>query len=409
MGVPFSRLPDGRIAQRPFGGHANPRACYAADRTGHALLHTLYGELVRYNVKVYPEWYMLGLVIEDNVCRGITRAGYPQRRDRNLQRQSDDVRYRRLWPGLQNHLQLRSPPPATASRAAYRVGIPLEDMEFVQFHPTGLYSHGILLSEGARGEGGYLLNGNDERFMAALRAGAHGACAARCCLSLDLQRDRSRPRRRAERRLCTARPAPSGQSQKLDERLPQITELARDYLGVDPVNEPVPIQPTAHYSMGGIPTDADGRVVTTVDGRDELVVGFFAAGECACASVHGANRLGTNSLLEATVYRTPYRADDRRLSTRRSPRQARHRGDAGVRAAAGRRRSATSCSAAAAARTRRISAKICRQRCSPTRACSAHPTAWRSSSASSGPARALRAYRRRRPRTPLQYRADRAA
>ena len=185
--------------------------------------------------------------------------------------------------------------------AAYRVGIPLEDMEFVQFHPTGLYSHGILLSEGARGEGGYLLNGLGERFMQRYAPGRM-ELAPRDVVSRSIYSEIEAGRGagpNADYVLLDLRHLGKA---RLDERLPQITELARDYLGVDPVNEPVPIQPTAHYSMGGIPTDADGRVVTTVDGRDELVVGFFAAGECACASVHGANRLGTNSLLEATVF-----------------------------------------------------------------------------------------------------------
>ena len=297
MGVPFSRLPDGRIAQRPFGGHTNPRACYAADRTGHALLHTLYGELVRYNVKVYPEAYMLGVVIDDNICRGITVL--------DIRTGAIDVINARATMfgtgGYGRAFRITSNSFASTGdgiTAAYRAGVPLEDMEFVQFHPTGLYSHGILLSEGARGEGGYLLNGNNERFMARYAPGRM-ELAPRDVVSRSIYSE-----------LEAGRGAgPSGDyvlldlrhlgKKKLDERLPQITELARDYLGVDPVNEPVPIQPTAHYSMGGIPTDADGRVIT---GDNQVVHGFFAAGECACASVHGANRLGTNSLLEATVY-----------------------------------------------------------------------------------------------------------
>lgn len=182
--------------------------------------------------------------------------------------------------------------------AAYRVGIPLEDMEFVQFHPTGLFSHGILLSEGARGEGGYLLNGLNERFMSRYAPGRM-ELAPRDVVSRSIYSEIEAGRGagpNAEYVLLDLRHLGK---KKLDERLPQITELARDYLGVDPVTEPVPIQPTAHYSMGGIPTDADGRVVV---GDRQVVHGFFAAGECACASVHGANRLGTNSLLEATVY-----------------------------------------------------------------------------------------------------------
>ena len=300
MGVPFSRLPDGRIAQRPFGGHANPRACYAADRTGHALLHTLYGELVRYNVKVYPEWYMLGLVVEDNICRGISALDIRSGAIETFSSKATMFAtggYGRAFKITSNAFSSTG----DGISAAYRVGIPLEDMEFVQFHPTGLYSHGILLSEGARGEGGYLLNGLGERFMQRYAPGRM-ELAPRDVVSRSIYSEIEAGRGagpNADYVLLDLRHLGKA---RLDERLPQITELARDYLGVDPVNEPVPIQPTAHYSMGGIPTDADGRVVTTVDGRDELVVGFFAAGECACASVHGANRLGTNSLLEATVF-----------------------------------------------------------------------------------------------------------
>ncbi|MBA3945010.1 MAG: succinate dehydrogenase flavoprotein subunit [Herpetosiphonaceae bacterium] len=297
MGVPFSRMPDGRIAQRPFGGHTNPRACYAADRTGHALLHTLYGELVRYNVKVYPEWYMLSVVIEDNSCRGVTALDIRTGEVHAVNAKATMFGtggYGRAFKITSNAFSSTG----DGITAAYRAGIPLEDMEFVQFHPTGLFSHGILLSEGARGEGGYLLNGLNERFMSRYAPGRM-ELAPRDVVSRSIYSE-----------LEAGRGAgPNGEyvlldlrhlgKQKLDERLPQITELARDYLGIDPVTEPVPIQPTAHYSMGGIPTDADGRVVR---GENEIVQGFFAAGECACASVHGANRLGTNSLLEATVY-----------------------------------------------------------------------------------------------------------
>ncbi len=297
MGVPFSRLPDGRIAQRPFGGHTNPRACYAADRTGHALLHTLYGELIRYNVKVYPEAYMLGLVIEGNECRGVSvldiRTGTIEVINAKATMFGTGG-YGRAFKITSNSFASTG----DGITAAYRAGVPLEDMEFVQFHPTGLFSHGILLSEGARGEGGYLLNGNNERFMARYAPGRM-ELAPRDVVSRSIYSE-----------LEAGRGAgPNGEyvlldlrhlgKKKLDERLPQITELARDYLGVDPVNEPVPIQPTAHYSMGGIPTDADGRVIT---GENTVIRGFYAAGECACVSVHGANRLGTNSLLEATTY-----------------------------------------------------------------------------------------------------------
>jgi len=297
MGVPFSRLPDGRIAQRPFGGHTNPRACYAADRTGHAILHTLYGELIRYNVHVYPEAYMLGVVIEDSICRGVTVL---------------DIRSGEIGlvgakatmfatGGYGRAFKITSNSFASTGdgiTAAYRAGVPLEDMEFVQFHPTGLFSHGILLSEGARGEGGYLLNGNNERFMARYAPGRM-ELAPRDVVSRSIYAEIEAGRGAGPNGEYVLLDLRHLGKRKLDERLPQITELARDYLGVDPVNEPVPIQPTAHYSMGGIPTDAEGRVIT---GENQVIAGFFAAGECACVSVHGANRLGTNSLLEATTY-----------------------------------------------------------------------------------------------------------
>ncbi len=297
MGVPFSRLPDGRIAQRPFGGHSNPRACYAADRTGHAILHTLYGELVRYNVKVYPESYMLGVVIDDNVCRGVSVL--------DIRTGDIDVISAKATMfatgGYGRAFKITSNSYASTGdgiTAAYRAGVPLEDMEFVQFHPTGLYSHGILLSEGARGEGGYLLNGNNERFMARYAPGRM-ELAPRDVVSRSIYSEIEAGRGAGPNGDYVLLDLRHLGKRKLDERLPQITELARDYLGVDPVAEPVPIQPTAHYSMGGIPTDADGRVMI---GDNEVVYGFFAAGECACVSVHGANRLGTNSLLEATTY-----------------------------------------------------------------------------------------------------------
>ena len=297
MGVPFSRLPDGRIAQRPFGGHTNPRACYAADRTGHALLHTLYGELVRYNIKVYPEAYMLGVVVEDRICRGVSVLDIRTGEIEVIAAKATMFGtggYGRAFKITSNSFASTG----DGITAAYRAGIPLEDMEFVQFHPTGLYSHGILLSEGARGEGGYLLNGANERFMQRYAPGRM-ELAPRDVVSRSIYSELEAGRGAGPNADYVLLDLRHLGKKKLDERLPQITELARDYLGVDPITEPVPIQPTAHYSMGGIPTDKEGRVI---DAEERPIYGFFAAGECACVSVHGANRLGTNSLLEATTY-----------------------------------------------------------------------------------------------------------
>jgi succinate dehydrogenase / fumarate reductase flavoprotein subunit len=300
MGVPFSRLPDGRIAQRFHEGHAKPRACYAADRTGHAIVYTLYGELIRYNIKVYPESYMLGVVIEDNICRGITVMDIRTGKIDAVQAKATLFAtggYGRAFKITTNAFASTG----DGIAAAYRAGVPLEDMEFVQFHPTALYGHGIFLHDDARDEGGYLLNGLNERFMQRYAPGrmelaprdvltraihneieaGRGAGPTGDAVLLDL--------RHLGRRL-------------LDERLPNIVDLARDYLGIDPLVDPIPIQPAAHYSMGGIPTDANGRVVTTIDGIDGVITGFFAAGECACTSVHGANRIPGNSLLEAAVF-----------------------------------------------------------------------------------------------------------
>ena len=297
MGVPFSRLPDGRIAQRSFGGHTNPRACYAVDRTGHAILHTLYGELVRHNVRVYPEAYMLGVVIEDNICSGITAI--------DIRTGDIDVINARATMfatgGYGRAFKITSNSYAATGdgiTAAYRAGIPLEDMEFVQFHPTGLLSRGILLSEGTRGEGGYLLNGDNERFMARY-APDWMELAPRDVVSRAIYTEIEAGRGAGPNGECVLLDLRHLGGKKLAERLPRVVELARDYLGVDPVVEPVPIQPAAHAAMGGIPTDVDGRVIR---GEHEVVAGLYAAGECACVSVHGANRLGANGLLEATIY-----------------------------------------------------------------------------------------------------------
>lgn len=298
MGCVFSRTPDGRIAQRRFGGHSAPRANFSADWTGHVLLHTVHEQALRHGVTFYSEWYCMDLIVEDNVCRGVVAMDV-------LTGQLHTMRAKAVLFGTGGYgraFRITSNAYANTGDGvaiAYNAGVPLMDMEFVQFHPTGLYKHGILMSEACRGEGGYLLNSSGDRFMSNY-APDKMELAPRDLVSRSEQREID------EGRGVEA----DGQGIYLDlrhlgrekilERLPQVRELAIDFVGVDPIVGLVPIQPTAHYSMGGIPTDADGQVIADANGTP--VVGFYAAGECACVSVHGANRLGTNSLLEASVF-----------------------------------------------------------------------------------------------------------
>jgi succinate dehydrogenase / fumarate reductase flavoprotein subunit len=282
LGCPFSRTEDNKINQRAFGGHSFLRACFSADRTGHALLHTLFEQTYKQGGKlqIYSEWHMNRLIIEDGVCRGVVAL--------DMKTGVLEVIHAKAVlfasGGYGQAFKITSNAVANTGDgivAAYRAGVPLQDMEFVQFHPTGLYQHGILLTEGARGEGGYLINAEGERFMSRqteINEG-RGAGPNRDYVLLDLRH--------------------LGR-EKIMERLPQVYNLAKDFIGVDCTEDPVPIQPTAHYSMGGIPADNDCQVY--LDEKGTRVEGFFAAGECSCISVHGANRLGTNSLLEALVF-----------------------------------------------------------------------------------------------------------
>jgi succinate dehydrogenase/fumarate reductase flavoprotein subunit len=298
MGCVFSRLPDGRIAQRRFGGHSAPRANYSKDYTGHVLLHTIHEQALRRGVKFYSEWYCLDLIIEDNICRGIVAMEILTGKIVTMRAKAvmfGTGGYGRAYKITSNALANTGDGVAIA----YNAGIPLMDMEFVQFHPTGLYRHGILMSEACRGEGGYLTNSENDRFMENY-APDKMELAPRDLVSRSEQTEIDEGRGIG----------PDGQGIYLDlrhlgrekilDRLPQIRELAIDFVGVDPIENPIPIQPTAHYSMGGIPTDENGQV--SCDAGGTPVVGFYAAGECACVSVHGANRLGTNSLLEASLF-----------------------------------------------------------------------------------------------------------
>jgi succinate dehydrogenase / fumarate reductase, flavoprotein subunit len=288
-GCPFSRFPDGRIAQRPFGGAGFPRTCYSADKTGRMLLHTLYEQSVKRQIKVYPEHMVLSLVVEDGVCRGVIALdlikGQPE------VYLADAVvfatgGYGRVYARTTNSL-INS---GIGMAVAYEGGVPLEDMEFVQFHPTSIYGSNILMSEGARGEGGYLVNNKGERFMARYAEKAM-ELAPRDIVARSIQTEIDEGRGFEDeyvhldlRHLGRA---------KIMERLPGIRDLAITFGGLDPVEQPIPVQPGQHYSMGGIDTDINGATV---------LPGFFAAGECACVSVHGSNRLGGNSLLDTLVF-----------------------------------------------------------------------------------------------------------
>jgi succinate dehydrogenase / fumarate reductase flavoprotein subunit len=299
MGCVFSRTEDGRIAQREFGGHSRPRACYAADRTGHALLHALYEQVMKKanKVKIYSEWYVLSLIIEGNVCKGVVTYDIKTGRLEVLRGKA--VMF--ATGGYGRAFRITSNAFASTGDgiiAAYRAGIPLEDMEFVQFHPTGLYGQGILVSEAARGEGGYLLNGKGERFMERY-AKAKLELAPRDIVSRSEQTEINEGRGIDGKDFIYLDLRHLGRD-KIMEKLPQVRQLGIDFIGVDCIEKPLPIQPTAHYSMGGIPADKDGQVI--IDDKGTKVTGFFAAGECACVSVHGANRLGTNSLLDALVF-----------------------------------------------------------------------------------------------------------
>jgi succinate dehydrogenase / fumarate reductase flavoprotein subunit len=298
LGCVFSRLPDGRIAQRRFGGHSAPRANYSKDYTGHVLLHTIHEQALRRGVKFYSEWYCLDLIIEDNVCRGIVALEILTGRVYTMRAKAvvfGTGGYGRAFKITSNAYANTGDGVAIA----YNAGVPLMDMEFVQFHPTGLYRHGILMSEACRGEGGYLINRDGDRFMSNY-APDKMELAPRDLVSRSEQTEIDQGRGIGEDGQGIYLDLRHLGREKILARLPQIRELAIDFVGVDPIDDPIPIQPTAHYSMGGIPTDVDGQVIADTQGTP--VTGFYAAGECACVSVHGANRLGTNSLLEASLF-----------------------------------------------------------------------------------------------------------
>jgi succinate dehydrogenase / fumarate reductase flavoprotein subunit len=303
-GLPFSRTAEGKIAQRPFGGHTKEfgkgpvrRSCYAADRTGHMILQTLYQQCIKNQVHFFNEYHLLDLLIADGRCAGVVALCLATGEIHTFHAKAvldATGGCGRMFRVTSNAHSLTGDGMAVALRA----GVPLEDMEFFQFHPTGIYKMGILLSEAARGEGAVLRNSKGERFMERY-APSLLDLAPRDMVSRAMYREMREGRGIAGKNYLHLDLTHLG-AEVLDKKLPDITEFVRTYLGIEPKREPVPVQPTAHYAMGGIPTDTDGRVIN--DEKNTPVAGYYAAGECACVSVHGANRLGTNSLVDILVY-----------------------------------------------------------------------------------------------------------
>ena len=303
-GLPFSRTPEGKIAQRPFGGHTRDygkaavrRSCYAADRTGHMILQTCYQQCIKNQVHFYDEYHVLDLLIEQGRCAGVVAMCLATGEVHTFHAKA--VLFAtggcgKMFRVTSNAHSLTG----DGMAVAYRRGIPLEDMEFFQFHPTGIYKMGILLSEAARGEGAILRNASGERFMERY-APTLKDLAPRDMTSRAIYQE-IREGRGIDGKNYVHLDLTHLGKEVLDKKLPDITEFVRTYLGLEPLHELVPIQPTAHYAMGGIPTDVEGRVV--IDEKNTPLPGFYAAGEVACVSVHGANRLGTNSLVDILVF-----------------------------------------------------------------------------------------------------------
>ncbi|MGQ0679371.1 MAG: succinate dehydrogenase flavoprotein subunit [Actinomycetota bacterium] len=309
MGLPFNRTPEGKIDQRRFGGHTRnrgegpvKRACFSADRTGHMILQTLFQQCVKNDVKFLNEWHVLDLVVVDSPKGGRMAAGavaYELKTGEIHVIHAKSILFAtggfgRIFQITSNAHTLTGDGPAVCLRR----GIPLEDMEFFQFHPTGIHRLGILLSEAARGEGGVLLNGQGEQFMKSY-APTIGDLAPRDIVSRAIHREVEQGRGIDGKDYVHLDLRHLGR-EVIESKLPDIAGFARMYLGVEPITDPVPIQPTAHYAMGGIPTTVDAQVI--LDKDNSPIHGLYAAGECACVSVHGANRLGTNSLLDIIVF-----------------------------------------------------------------------------------------------------------
>jgi succinate dehydrogenase / fumarate reductase flavoprotein subunit len=308
-GVPFSRTDDGKIYQRPFGGMTTDfgkgtaqRTCAAADRTGHAILHTLYGNALKHNTEFYIEFFAIDLIMDDEGrCVGVVCLKMD---DGTIHRFQSQMTILATGGYGRAYFSATSAHTCTGdgNAMALRAGLPLQDMEFVQFHPTGIYGAGCLITEGARGEGGYLTNSDGERFMERYAPSAKDLASRDVvsrAMTMEIRGGRGVGKENDHIYLHLDHLDPK----VLAERLPGITETARIFAGVDITREPIPVLPTVHYNMGGIPTNFHGEVLTKVDGdADRIVPGLMAIGEAACVSVHGANRLGSNSLIDLVVF-----------------------------------------------------------------------------------------------------------